>query len=107
MPGNFLIELESSEFSQKLKEDSSGVLIDVRTPEEYFEGHIPNSKLMNIHEPTFVDDIQKLDKEKNYYLYCRSGNRSYHAGQLMIKLGFKNVFNLGSGILDWEETLEK
>jgi rhodanese-related sulfurtransferase len=107
MSDNSFVDLEPSEFSQKLKEDLNGVLIDVRTPGEYNGGHIPNSKLMNIYEPTFADDIQKLDRNKNYYLYCRSGSRSYHASKLMKKLGFNNVYNLSSGIIDWDEPLEK
>jgi rhodanese-related sulfurtransferase len=106
MPDNLLIDLDSSEFLQKLKDDKNGVLLDIRTPMEYNQGHIPNATLMNIHSASFADDIQKLDRNKNYYLYCRSGNRSYHAGQLMKKLGFKNVYNLVSGILEWDEPLE-
>jgi len=107
MSDNPLVELDPPEFSQKLNEDINKVLLDVRTPGEYNDGHIPNSILMNIYESTFVDDIQKLDRNKNYYLYCRSGNRSHHAGQLMKRLGFKNVYNLSSGIIDWNEPLEK
>ncbi len=106
MSNNELVDLDSAEFSQKLKEDSNGVLLDIRTPQEYNQGHIPNSTLMNIYHPSFLNEIQKLDKSKNYYLYCRSGNRSYQAGQLMKKLGFINVYNLRSGILDWDEPLE-
>jgi len=107
MSDNPLVELDPPEFSQKLNEDINKVLLDVRTPGEYNDGHIPSSILMNIYESTFVDDIQKLDRNKNYYLYCRSGNRSHHAGQLMKRLGFKNVYNLSSGIIDWNEPLEK
>lgn len=107
MPDNTLIELDSAEFSKKINEDSNAVLIDVRTLNEYNQGHIPNSVLINIYEPTFADNIQKLDRNKNYYLYCRSGNRSYHAGMLMKKIGFENVSNLSSGILDWNEPLEQ
>lgn len=102
-----LIDLNSNEFSKKLKEDDNAVLLDIRTPNEFHQGHIPNAILMNIYDPSFADDIQQLDKNKNYYLYCRSGNRSYHAGRLMLQLGFKNVYNLISGILDWAEPLEK
>jgi len=107
MIDNLINELDPKEFSEKIKEDSNGVLLDIRTTREYNDGHIPNSILMNIYNPSFADDIQKLDREKNYYLYCRSGNRSHHAGVLMKKLGFKNIFNLSSGILDWDESLEK
>jgi rhodanese-related sulfurtransferase len=102
-----LIELNPNEFSTKLKEDDNAVLIDVRTPGEYNEGHIPNSVLMNIYDPSFAEKIQQLDRNKKYYIYCRSGNRSYHAGKYMIQLGFKNVYNLSSGIIEWEEPLEK
>lgn len=102
-----IIDLSSTEFSEKLKADDNAVLLDIRTPNEYNEGHIPNSILMNIYDPAFADEIQQLDKNKNYYLYCRSGNRSYHAGRLMVKFGFNKVYNLSSGILDWNEPLEK
>ena len=106
MSNNSLVDLDSSEFSLKLKEDNNAVLLDIRTPREYNQGHIPNSTLLNIYHPSFLNEVQKLDKSKNYYLYCRSGNRSYQAGQLMIKLGFSIVYNLRSGILDWDEPLE-
>ena len=101
-----LVDLNSEEFSNKLKEDGNAVLLDIRTPSEYNQGHIPNALLMNIYDPSFADDIQQLDKSKSYYLYCRSGNRSYHAGTLMMQFGFKKVYNLSSGILDWDEPLE-
>ncbi len=102
-----LIDLDSEEFSQKLKEDNNSVLLDIRTPNEYAQGHMPNATLMNIYDPSFTEDIQKLDKNKNYYLYCRSGNRSYHAGRMMVQLGFNKIYNLSSGILDWDEPLER
>lgn len=102
-----LIELSPDEFSNKLKQDDNAVIIDVRTPGEYNEGHIPNAVLMNIYDPSFAENIHQLDRNKNYYIYCRSGNRSYHAGKYMVQLGFKNVYNLSSGIIDWEEPLEK
>ncbi|HSP87731.1 MAG TPA: rhodanese-like domain-containing protein [Ignavibacteriaceae bacterium] len=104
---DILIDLEAKEFSSKLNEDTNAVLLDVRTPNEYNRGHIPNAKLINMYDPGFADAIQQLDKEKNYYVYCRSGNRSYHAGKLMLQLGFKNIFNLSSGILDWDGPIEK
>lgn len=99
--------LNSSDFSEKLKNDKDGVLIDVRTPGEYHSGHIPNSILMNMYDPLFMEQIQKLDKNKNYYLYCRSGNRSFYTGRLMLQLGFTNIYNLSSGILDWNEPLKQ
>lgn len=102
-----VLNLDSITFSEKLKNDPDAVLIDVRTQSEFISGHIPNSKLIDIMNPLFLQEIEKLDKTKNYYLYCRSGNRSYHAGMAMIRMGFHTVYNLQSGILDWHEKLEQ
>jgi rhodanese-related sulfurtransferase len=104
---NSLIDLDAESFSKKLKEDNNAVLIDVRTPFEYQQGHIPDSVLINIANPDFPDEIQKLDKSKSYYLYCRSGSRSYHAGMFMLQMGFTNIYNLESGIISWNEPLKK
>jgi len=93
--------LDAATFEKKLKEDEKAVLIDVRTKAENMEVRIPNSKLIDLMNPRFTDEIEKLDKSKNYYVYCRSGNRSYHAGRAMKKLGFENVYNLKPGIIGW------
>ena len=104
---NSVINLDSDSFSEKFKNDSNAVLIDVRTAQEFSAGHIPNSVLIDIYLPSFPDQINALDKDKNYYIYCRSGNRSYHAGMFMLQQGFKTVYNLADGILDWYEPLER
>lgn len=102
-----VLNLDSTTFSEKMKNDPEGVLLDVRTQGEYITGHIPNSKLIDIMSPAFLQEIEQLEKSKNYYIYCRSGNRSYHAGMAMLRMGFQTVYNLQSGILDWYETLEQ
>jgi rhodanese-related sulfurtransferase len=56
--------------------------------------------------PTFKSEIEKLDKSKNYYVYCRSGNRSGQACQLLDGLGVNNTFNLTGGMLAWTEKTE-
>lgn len=99
--------LDSPAFSEKMKKDPDAVLLDVRTQGEFALGHIPNSKLIDIMSPTFLKEIEQLDKSKNYYVYCRSGNRSYHAGMAMVRIGFQTVYNLADGILDWYEPLEQ
>lgn len=99
--------INAAVFSEKLKNDPSAVLIDVRTEGEFNMGHIPTALLVDIMSPDFIQEINKMDKSKNYYLYCRSGNRSYHAGMAMIRMGFGTVFNLEDGILEWYEPLEK
>jgi rhodanese-related sulfurtransferase len=89
-----------------MKSDPDAVLIDVRTKDEFDEARIPNSKLINLMDPTFHDQIAALDKSKSYYVYCRSGNRSYHAGNMMVKMGFEKVYNLASGIIGWHGNVE-
>ena len=77
------------------------VIIDVRTPMEYNEGHIKNSELIDISDRDFESQIEKLDKNKAYYVYCRSGGRSSSASQIMIEKGFSKVFNLQGGMIAW------
>ncbi|HET54986.1 MAG TPA: rhodanese-like domain-containing protein [Ignavibacteria bacterium] len=101
-----VVDLDSSTFEKQVKEDNDAVLIDVRTKGEHEEARIPNSKLIDIMDPMFLDKIDELDKEKSYYLYCRSGNRSYHAGRAMIQRGFTKVYNLEPGIIGWMGEIE-
>ena len=85
------INLNAEEFKNLISSDESAIIIDVRTPAEFNNGHINNSLLIDIYNPTFQNEILKLDKSKNYYIYCRSGNRSYHAGVFMLAEGFNSV----------------
>jgi rhodanese-related sulfurtransferase len=93
--------LDAKTFEKKLQEDNDAVLLDVRTPMENQMVRIPDSLLIDINSPTFVQEIEKLDKTKTYFVYCRSGNRSYHAGNYMLKNGFQKVYNLEPGIIGW------
>ena len=70
------------------------VVIDVRTPQEYESGHIENS--INIEWQDIKEVDNTLSKEQKIYLYCRSGNRSQKSTDILTKLGYKNVKNLGS-----------
>ncbi len=104
---NNIVNLSASDFSDKIVNDKSAVVVDVRTPQEFNDGHISNSLLIDIYHPTFPEKISALDKSKNYYIYCRSGSRSYHAGVFMLEQGFTNVHHLEEGIISWIEKLEK
>lgn len=73
----------------------SKVVIDVRTLGEFNLGHAHQALNIDFYSPTFRDEIQKLDKNKKYELYCRSGNRSGQAEVLMKQLGFGDVTNVG------------
>lgn len=99
-------DLTQEEWVAKLAEDSNAVVLDVRTDDEVADGIIANAIHIDIYKgQEFVDDIEDLDKSKNYYVYCRSGNRSGKACAIMEELGFENAYNLEGGILEWEGDL--
>ena len=98
---NLVENLDAQTFEKKVAEDKNAVLLDVRTSMENQMVRIPNSILIDINSPMFMQEIEKLDKSKSYYVYCRSGNRSFHAGNYMLKVGFEKVYNLESGIIGW------
>jgi len=93
--------LDSNTFEEKITEDKDAILLDVRTPMEHQMVRIPNSLLIDINNPMFAQEVDKLDKNKSYYVYCRSGNRSFHAGNYMLNAGFEKVYNLEPGIIGW------
>lgn len=72
------------------------IVLDVRTLEEYKESHVKDAVNIDVLNPEFKLKVQKLDKNKSYKLYCRSGNRSGQAEKLMKSMGFKDVENIGS-----------
>ncbi|MDX5419005.1 MAG: rhodanese-like domain-containing protein [Hymenobacteraceae bacterium] len=71
------------------------VLVDVRTPAEFEAGHLENTRHADFLSGEFEKEMQTWDKDKTYYLYCASGNRSGKAAKLMEEAGFKNVYNIG------------
>ncbi len=83
--------------------DNDAVIIDCRTPDEWRTGVIENANMMNIQDPqSFMDGVNKLDKDKNHFVYCRSGVRSVQACQVLESVGINATYNLLGGILDWE-----
>lgn len=95
-------ELSPKEFQKQVGTDTSAVILDVRTPEEFAEGHIANAQNIDwLNQPKFTSAVKALSHDKTYYVYCRSGHRSLEASQAMKGLGF-NVKDLNGGILAWE-----
>ncbi len=79
------------------------VLIDVRTPEEIAEGKIEGAMELNYYDDNFAEELGKLDKNKTYLIYCRSGNRSGKACKLMQEQGFSKLYNLEGGYIEWSK----
>lgn len=99
--------LPVEEYAQKLNTDTTAYMIDVRTPEEYAEGHIEGAVLMNVmNEQAFLTGIDTLDASHTYYIYCRSGRRSQKASGLMGERGLK-VVDLQGGYNAWQEAEKK
>ena len=93
-------DLSVSEFTGKVAEQGI-VTLDVRTPGEFNEGHIEGAQLIDFQSGNFENEIAALDKSKTYAVYCRSGNRSGQAVKVMREAGFKNLYNLNGGVIDW------
>ena len=78
------------------------VIIDVRTPEEFAEGHIEDAINLDYYSETFRDELNTLDKNKTYLIYCRSGKRSGDALDIITELNFGEVYNMSGGIIQWK-----
>ena len=105
---NGMSNLSQTEWAKALAKQPEAVILDVRTEEEFESGYIPNAKNIDLRMgPGFIDEINTLEKNKSYYVYCRSGARSAQAVQLMRDLGFNQTYNLLGGILDWEGEVVK
>lgn len=77
------------------------VVLDVRTPEEFSEGHLTNAVNVDFYATDFAANLAALDKDVPYVLYCRSGNRSGITAGEMRSLGFTEVYEIDGGILSW------
>lgn len=81
-------------------------LVDVRTAQEYSEGHIPGAMNIDVNAPDFEEKIKMLDKNENVAIYCRSGRRSKMAANKLTSIGFK-VVELNMGFISWDGEVEK
>ncbi len=79
------------------------VILDVRTPEEFAEGHLAGAVMIDFYDTDFVDRLDELDPAVPYLVYCRSGSRSGQTTALMKDLGFADVADVDGGILAWTE----
>ena len=98
-----MADLTQAEWVKRLENDKNAVILDVRTQQEMQDGYIPEAINIDIFGgQAFLEAIDKLDKSKNYYVYCRSGNRSGQACAIMNSRGFGNCYNLMGGMMEWE-----
>lgn len=95
--------LNPQAFAESAKSDSLAILLDVRQPDEYANGHIEGAVNIDwLNKEIFKEETEKLDRRYTYYIYCRSGRRSNAAAKQLQANGFK-VIDMNGGILRWQE----
>lgn len=87
---------------KELVEAGKGIILDVRTTDEVSEGYINNASTINLYDDDFISKINLIQKDKQIYVYCKSGGRSSKAAELLRKNGFSKIYNLEGGISEWK-----
>lgn len=95
-----LTSVDATSFAQSLSNQK--IIIDVRTPAEFQEGHISNAVNLDFYDANFKQRLSEMDRTSSYAIYCRSGNRSEQTLALMRSLGFADVTDLQGGVIAWE-----
>ncbi|SNR71306.1 rhodanese-like domain-containing protein [Lutibacter flavus] len=99
-----IIKLSPKEFKEK---SQSQTIIDIRTPQEFAQGHIEGAVNINYFDRSFLEQVSKFDKNKPIFIYCRSGSRTSSASKKMINQGFSEVADLQGGIMNWAKNKNK
>lgn len=96
-----IANLGAADFAKLMKESKNHILLDVRTKEEFDEGHLANSLNINVFDDDFKAKAAKLDKAKPIFVYCYGGGRSEEASDILAEMGFSRIVNLLGGYRDW------
>nr|WP_294858778.1 thioredoxin domain-containing protein [uncultured Fluviicola sp.] len=93
--------LPAKTFAEKINNSPNAIILDVRTPGEFSNGHLKNARNYDWNGTEFDQQITSLDKSKPVFVYCLSGGRSSAAADKMRSVGFKEVYELEGGIMQW------
>lgn len=93
-----VINLNAKAFAEK---SPSGMVIDVRTPSEVAQGKIAGAVVIDFYQPDFMDQVSKISKDQEIFIYCAVGARSEEAARMLIQQGFTKVYHLQGGIQSW------
>jgi thioredoxin len=102
-PKNGNEKLNAGDFQKELNNTSNKILLDVRTPEEFAEGHLSGALNIDYNSDDFQKQISALDKEKTVFVYCLSGSRSEKAADILAKNKFNSIYQMDGGILAWQK----
>lgn len=96
-------ELSPSDAAKAMSESPGLIILDVRTPNEFSQGRIKGAVNIDFYAKDFTEQLDKLDKDEPYLVYCRSGRRSGVTTEAMVKLGFTDIRHLIGGIQAWNK----
>jgi len=97
-----IVDVNVAQFKE-LMSSEQGVILDVRTPEEWAEGVIEGAQKMNYYDDDFATQTEGLDKSKTVFVYCKAGGRSASAAEVLKEKGFTKIYNLDGGMTAWLE----
>lgn len=100
---NIAKQVDADEFEELIINQAHVQIIDVRTPDEYAQGYIEKSQLIDFNGEDFEIEIEKLNKNKPVAVYCHSGGRSNQAFEMMKEMGFRQIYELQGGIVAWQQ----
>ena len=95
-----LNNISKEEFARAIKDNPGAIILDVRTPDEFQSDHLENALNFNYLSRTLSDDIDTLNPDKSYYVYCKTGRRSLRVCTLLKNAGFQRVYNLDQGLAE-------
>ena len=97
------IEVNSKKVNKMIRRDKKLIVLDVRTAEEFNEGHIKGAINIDIRQPDALEKIDKLDHNAKYIVHCRTNHRSKTASDHMVQSGFKTVYQMMDGMTGWNQ----
>ncbi len=96
--------LDVRSFAAEMSSAKDKTILDVRTAEEYTEGHLNKAVMIDCYKPDFRQKLSTLDKAKPVFVYCAAGVRSRAASKALIDLGFTRVYDLDGGMSAWKKS---
>jgi rhodanese-related sulfurtransferase len=100
---NVIESVPVQKFEELTVSDANTIILDVRTPEEFADGHLKGAMLTDFQNQDFKNEIDKLDKSKTYLIYCKAGVRQEKAAEHMKSIGFENIYLLEGGFTAWQQ----